>query len=83
MVSAETLGNSPWPISEPLLLGTEHKLMTIKTEEVAVGPSVSLSRRVASKKVTMRGVDRRCKHIPAWCSQEQQLAPLGRDMWES
>lgn len=57
MVSAETLGNSPWPISEPLLLGTEHKLMTIKTEEGAVGPSVSLSRRVASKEVTMRGGD--------------------------
>lgn len=82
-MSAETLGNSPWPISESLLLGTEHKLMTIKTEEGAVEPSVSLRRRVASKEVTMRGGDGRCKHVPAWCSQEQQPASLDRDMRES
>lgn len=42
MVSAETLGNSPWPISESLLLSTEDKL-TIKTEEGALGPSVKLA----------------------------------------
>lgn len=43
MVSAETLGNSPRPISESLPLGTEDKLMTVKTEEGAVGPSVMLA----------------------------------------